>query len=194
MTVITTRAKRALQGVAAAGATVGLLAAAPLSASAATVPLHIVNGTGSSPAAVYTGGTGTHTVDVSGEDFIYDPAWVGSWFSDAGMYVAFGPDVEIEDVYLSAEAFASHTGGQFWVHNGADATAGNEWELSTAGDFDGLSLVVRSTFTDGDGNSFTCTTGPQDTTAGSVDCFVYTLSAHGSWDRGNDNKIPVYFG
>ncbi|GAA4770740.1 hypothetical protein [Microbacterium gilvum] len=194
MTVITPRAKRALQAAAATGATLALLAVAPLSASAAIVPLHIDNGAGSSPAAIYTGGSGSHTIEISGEGFDYNPAWAGWLFSDAGIYVAFGPDVEIEDVYLEASTFASHAGGQFWVHNGADATASDEWELTTAGDFDGLALTVQSTFSDGDANSFTCTSGPTDTTAGRVDCFVYTLSAHGSWDRGNDNKIPVYFG
>lgn len=187
--------KKTMTAAAALGA-VALLAVGATSASAATIPLHIVNGTSSSPAAIYTGGTGSHTVPVSGEDFIYDPAWAGSLFSDAGIYVVFGPELDISDssVYTDANAFAAYEGGQFWVHNGADTSESDQTELSTAGDFSGVNLIVESTFQDGNDDTFTCTTGPDDTTSGRVDCFIYTLSAHGSWDRGNDNAIPVYFG
>lgn len=129
---------------------------------------------------------------LDGDSFNYNPVWAGYPFSTAGIYVAFGPDLAIEDFYLEAESFSATTGSVIWTHNGA-ATAANQWELSTAGIFTDLPLTVESTFTDGNATSYTCKTSPADSTAGSVTCYIYTLSAHGSPDRGNDNKIPVYF-
>jgi len=165
--------------------------ASPIAASAATVDGAVVNG--SSPSAIYTGATGSNTVVLDGSGFKYNPAWAGPVFVTAGIYVAFGPDVAISSAYADASQFSATEGGVIWAHNGA-AAASNQWELSTAGVFTDLPLTVESTFTDGYGDDFTCTTGPADTTAGSVDCFIYTFSGHGSTDRTNDNKIPVYFG
>ena len=175
-------------------AAVGALAialSAPLAASAATVDGAVVNG--STPSAVYTGATGSSTVVLDGSGFKYNPAWAGPPSVTAGIYVAFGPDVAISSVFADASVFSASAGSVIWTHNGA-AAASNQWELSTAGVFTDLPLTVESTFTDGYGDTFTCTTSPSDTTAGSVDCFIYTFSGHGSNDRSNDNKIPVYFG
>jgi len=186
--------RTARRPVAATFAAIGALAlvlASPMAASAATVDAAVTNG--QAPAAIYTGATGSSTVVLDGAGFKYNPAWAGPPFITAGIYVAFGPDVAIADSYADASVFSATEGGVIWTHNGA-AAATNQWELSTAGVFTDLPMTVESTFSDGNDNTFTCTTSPTDTTAGSVDCFVYTFSAHGSFDRTNDNKIPVYFG
>lgn len=152
-----------------------LVAVAPLSASAVTIPGYLENND-PAPAAIYTGGTGTFELELDGEGFNPNPF---DRAPGAGFYIAFGDEFSHLDasVYYSA----------IWLHSSDPLDIPDEFVLNTDGSFEGAVIEVTDAFGDTD-----CKTSPSDTAG--VQCYIYTFSAHGSNDRSNDNEIPVYFG
>ncbi|MFI0482866.1 hypothetical protein [Actinomadura sp. 9N215] len=138
----------------------------------------ITIGLGAAP-ALAAGPATTVTPATEADPAGQDLAVKGSGFDPAangglGVYVVFGP--KVPDYWTNAGAFQASK----WVHkNGA-----GENKLNADGTFALTLAGVKAKYTDGSGKAVDCLT---------TQCYVITMAAHGSADRGQDTFTPVTF-